>query len=40
MYKFQLFGSKSSIDYDTMVFIDSIPESVEECKDMCELFIR
>lgn len=38
MYKFQLFGSKSSIDYDAMVFIDSIPESVEECKDMCELF--
>jgi hypothetical protein len=38
MYKFQLFGSKSSIDYDAMVFIDSIPESVEECKKMCEKF--
>ena len=38
MYKFQLFGSKSSIDYDAMVFIESIPDSVEVCKDMCEKY--
>ena len=38
MYKFQLFGSKSSIDYDAMVFVDSIPESVEVCKSMCGMY--
>lgn len=38
MYKFQIFGSKSSIDYDVMVFIESIPDSVEVCKDMCEKY--
>jgi len=38
MYKFQLFGSKSSIDYDVMVFVDSISESVEECKKICEMY--
>jgi hypothetical protein len=38
MYKFQLFGSKSSIDYDAMVFIESIPDSVEVCKSMCEIY--
>lgn len=38
MYKFQLFGSKSSIDYDAMVFVESIPDSIEVCKSMCEMY--
>ena len=36
--KFQFFGSKSSIDYDVMIFIESIPESVEDCKELCEYY--
>jgi hypothetical protein len=39
-YKFQFFGSKSSIDYDVMVFIETIPDSVEVCKDICEMYDR
>jgi len=36
--KFQIFGSKSSQDYDVMVFVSSIPESKEESKDQCEKY--
>jgi hypothetical protein len=36
--KFQFFGSKSSIDYDVMIFIKSIPSSIEECKELCEYY--
>lgn len=32
---FQIFGSKSSEDYDVMIFVDKIP-STEESKQLCE----
>jgi hypothetical protein len=35
MKKFQIFGSKSSQDYDVMVFVDEIP-SIEDAKLLCE----
>jgi hypothetical protein len=35
--KFQFFGSKSSEDYDVMVFVDSIPNT-EECKNLCAYY--
>lgn len=34
---FQIFGSKSSEDYDVMVFVDEIP-SIEDAKDLCHKF--
>lgn len=34
---FQFFGSKSSIDYDVMVFVDTIP-SIKESSILCEEF--
>ncbi len=37
MEKFQIFGSKSSEDYDVMVFVDKIP-SIEDAKSLCEKF--
>lgn len=32
---FQIFGSKSSQDYDVMIFVDKIPQ-IEEAKQLCE----
>jgi len=32
---FQIFGSKSSQDYDVMIFVDKIPQT-EEAKQLCE----
>lgn len=32
---FQIFGSKSSTDYDVMIFVDKIPQ-IEEAKQLCE----
>lgn len=37
MEKFQIIGSKSSQDYDVMVFVDKIP-SIEDAKLLCEKF--
>jgi len=34
---FQIFGSKSSEDYDVMIFVDKIP-SIEESKQLCEKY--
>lgn len=30
-YKYQIFGSKSSKDYDIMVFVDELPKTIVDC---------
>ena len=30
MERFQIFGSENSLDYDVMVFVDEIPEIIDQ----------
>lgn len=36
--KFQIFGSENSLDYDVMVFIDSIPAIVDDGHTLCKFY--
>ena len=36
--EFQIFGSETSIDYDVLVFVDSISQSKEKSKELCHKF--
>lgn len=38
MEKFQIFGSENSLDYDVMVFIDEIPESIDQSHTLCKIY--
>ena len=35
---YQIFGSESSEDLDVMVFVDEIPSTIEESKDLCHFW--
>lgn len=37
-YKFQIFGSENSTDYDVMVFVDSMPENIDIGHQWCKGF--
>ncbi|MBC7864323.1 MAG: hypothetical protein IAF38_15195 [Bacteroidia bacterium] len=38
--EFQLFGSEDSIDYDVMIFVETIPEKIDDCHTLCKNFSK
>ena len=33
---YNVFGSGDSVDYDIMVYLDKLPDTIEECKNLCK----
>lgn len=38
MERFQIFGSENSLDYDVMVFVDEIPEIIDQSHTLCKMY--
>lgn len=38
MRRFQIFGSENSLDYDVMVFVDQIPEIIDQSHTLCKMY--
>jgi hypothetical protein len=38
MERFQIFGSENSLDYDVMVFVDEIPEIIDQSHTLCKIY--